>query len=150
MLEGKLPWHIPEDFKYFKEKTIGHPIIMGRKTFETFPKLLPGRLHIVISRGDKISDNSNLIFVKSLEEALAVAKQIEQEKIFIIGGGQIYEMALPFADRLYLTFVEGNFNAEVFFPDFNSTDFSKIVSSRKSHDENYEYEFVVLEKDKLK
>ncbi len=146
MLDGKLPWHIPEDFKFFKETTTGHPIIMGRKTFETFKKLLPNRVHIVISREERISDDENLIFVKSLGEALEVAQKIDKKEIFVIGGGQIYNLALPYADRLYLTFVDGDFNAEVFFPDFESTGFTKIISSRKSSDENYSYEFVVLEK----
>jgi dihydrofolate reductase len=174
MLDGKLPWHIPEDFNFFKETTIGHPIIMGRKTFETFKKLLPGRTHIVISRQSapmkfstpdfnasdfsmsdfsksgisqsKTSNDENLFFVKSLEEALDKARQIEQEEIFIIGGGQIYELGLPYADKLYLTFIDGDLDAQVFFPDFKTAGFTEIISSRKSNDENFEYEFVTLVK----
>lgn len=160
---GGLPWHIPEDFKYFKEKTMGHPIIMGRKTWEEFKnKPLPGRHHIVITHQENYSvspENLEKISItSSLDEAIDLAKKIESEnkiyceeesreaEIFIIGGSQIYELALNYADRIYLTLVEANIDGPAKFPDYTSAGFTKIISSRKSNDENYNYEFVVLEK----
>ena len=151
--DGKIPWHIPEDFAFFRGKTMGHPMIMGRKTFDAFKKPLSGRTHIIISRqnapenSDYVAENgSRVVWVKNMEEALTVARQIEKEEIFIIGGGQIYTLGLPYADRLYLTFVEGDFLGEVYFPDFESAGFTKIIDRKKSHDENFEYEFITIEK----
>ena len=143
--DGKIPWHIKEDFAYFKEKTVGHPIIMGRKTFETFKKPLPGRVHIVISRTEQEKNSEQVIWVTSLEEALQKAREIESNEIFIIGGGQIYELALNYIDRLYITFVDGNFEGDIFFPNFSKYDFKK-VSSRYSNEGDYTYEFTVFEK----
>jgi dihydrofolate reductase len=149
---GGLPWHIPEDFIFFKETTMGHPIIMGRKTFEEFPKLLPGRVHIVITRDEnyipprpEIADQiGNKVFiVNSIENAIEKAKKLDTE-IFVIGGAQIYNLALPYADKLYLTLVETDVDGPAKFPEFEK-DFQK-VSGRKSHDENFEYEFTIWEK----
>lgn len=159
---GEIPWHIREDFQHFKDTTMGHTMIMGSKTWETFDgKPLPGRTHIVLARD---SDNyqlpegvDNLILANSMEKAIEIADEIEREKngdkgdgeIFIIGGGQIYNLGLPFADRLYLTFVSRKDGApiegDVFFPEY-AEQFTKKISSRESSDENYEYEFAILEK----
>ncbi len=144
--DGKIPWHIKEDFAYFKEKTFGHPIIMGRKTFETFKKPLPGRVHIVISRtAEKESFDEQVIWVTSIEDALSKAREIEDEEIFIIGGGQIYELTLNYIDRLYVTYVDGNFEGDIFFPNFIDKNFKK-VSSKYSSEGEYTYEFAVFEK----
>lgn len=162
--QGGLPWRIPEDFKYFKEKTMGHPIIMGRTTWEEFNnKPLPGRHHIVITRQTNYEVSPENIdkvsVVTSINEAIDLAKKLEGQKInlcevpqnsepeiFIIGGSQIYELALPYADRLYLTLVDAHIDDSKKFPDYESAGFSKIVSSIKSSDENFTYEFVILEK----
>jgi dihydrofolate reductase len=141
---GGLPWRIPEDFKYFKEKTMGHPIIMGRKTFEEFPKLLPGRIHIVITK-DRKYKKEDVIVVGSIEKAIEEAKKIDNEEIFIIGGAQIYKLGLPYADRLYLTFVDTDFESSVKFPDYSKENF-EITSKKKSSDNNFSYEFVILDR----
>lgn len=148
--DNKIPWHISEDFKRFKEITRGHPVIMGRKTWESLPiKPLPGRYNIVITRdlGFKINDlreGKNFIVVSSLEEALKVAKGVEREEIFIIGGGQIFQQAISIADKLYLTIVEGNFEGDAFFPDYS--DFKKVVFEQEGKSEGYKYKFLELEK----
>lgn len=143
---GHLPWYIPEDFKHFKQTTMGHPIIMGRTTFEEFGgKLLPGRTHIVITRQADYVAPEGVIVAHSIEDAIARARKIDTDEIFIIGGGQIYTAGLPFADRLYLTLVDTDITGPVKFPEYESR-FSKIVSRRESKDENFAYEFVVLEK----
>ncbi|NVH78545.1 dihydrofolate reductase, partial [Paraburkholderia sp. JPY432] len=111
--ENKLPWHLPEDFKRFKETTYGAPVIMGRKTYESIGRLLPGRKNIIISR-----DASRLIpgawVTHSLQEALNEAGPVGE--VFILGGGEIYRLALPLADRLYLTEVDVEIDGDAFFP----------------------------------
>lgn len=144
--DGKIPWHIPEDFKYFKEATMGHPIIMGRKTFESFGgRLLPGRKHIVITRKENYAAPDEVLVVGNLETAIEEATELDGEEIFIIGGGQIYAEALPFLDRLYLTIVHTDVDGPVKFPEYSEY-FSQEISMRKSADENFDYEFLVLEK----
>lgn len=143
---GHLPWRIPEDFKHFKDTTMGHPIIMGRTTFEEFDgRLLPGRTHIVITRQADYVAPEGVFVAHSIEDAIARASEIDTHEIFIIGGGQIYTAALPFANRLYLTLVDTDITGPVKFPEYESQ-FHKIVSRRESKDENFVYEFVVLEK----
>jgi dihydrofolate reductase len=154
---GGLPWRIPEDFKYFKEKTMGHPIIMGRATWEEFNgKPLLGRQHIVITRQEnysipaEISDKVSI--VTSIEEAIKLAQEFEKKssnqnkEVFIIGGAQIYKLTLPYADRLYLTLVDAGIDGPTKFPEYKSAGFTKTISSRKSNDENFTYEFQILEK----
>jgi len=148
---GGLPWRIPEDFKYFREKTMGHPMIMGRTTWEEFNnKPLLGRHHIVITHQNNYEvspENLDKVsVVTSISEAIDLAKKLDGEEIFVIGGAQIYELTLPYADRLYLTLVDANIDGPKKFPDYAAIGFSKIISSQKSSDENFTYEFVVLEK----
>lgn len=143
--KGKIPWHIAEDFAYFKQITMGHPIIMGRKTFETFKKPLPGRTHIVITRDKTYQAPEGVLIASSAEEAIQIAQDTEGgDEIFIIGGGQIYETALPLIDRLYLTIVDGAFEGDAFFPDYS--EFKKEISTRESEEDSLKYRFVVLEK----
>lgn len=144
---NELIFKIPEDMKFFREKTSGHPIIMGRKTYESIGRLLPGRLNIVVSRsmGETVSENSELVVVSSFKEALRRAKKTKNEEIFVIGGAQIFELAMPFADKLYLTLVDATVdNADVFFPKYS--DFKKKISVKKSKDSNYSYKFVELKR----
>ena len=124
--DNDLVWHLPDDFKRFKQLTTGHHIIMGRKTFETFPKPLPNRTHIVITR-KKDYQKEGAIVVNSLEEALELAKEDPQP--FIIGGGEIYELALPEADKIELTRVHGTFEADAFFPEIDEENWELVSSS---------------------
>ena len=142
---GGLPWRISEDFKYFKEKTMGHPMIMGRKTFEEFPKPLPGRTHIVITRDETYKAPEGVVVTSSIEEAIEEGSKIDSEEVFIIGGAQIYKLGLPFADRLYLTLVNTDFDSSIKFPEYSKNDF-EVTKSKKSSDENFSYEFVVLDR----
>jgi len=148
---GGLPWKISEDFQYFKKTTMGHPMIMGRKTWEEFKgRPLPGRIHIVITTQRDYTVKPELtdqVFIThSIQEALKLAEEIEETEIFVIGGAQIYKEAIPYADRLYLTLVKAGINTPIKFPDYKSLGFNKIISSIKSKDDNFEYEFIVLEK----
>ena len=111
-----LLWHLPNDFKRFKEITSGHYIVMGRKTFDSFPKPLPNRTHVIISRQNNL-EKEGCIVVQDLEKALAVCPK--NEDIFIIGGGEIYKQFMPFADQLDITRVHNSFDADVYFPEID-------------------------------
>lgn len=142
-----LLWHIPEDAKYFKDKTTGHAIIMGRKTFESFPKMLPNRVHIIVTHDKNYKVPEGCFVFDSIEKAIEFGKSIEKEELFIIGGAQIYALGMKYADKLYLTLVDAEFpDADAFFPEYK--EFNKVISRKKSRDNNFEYEFVELEKGK--
>ena len=145
--QGILPWHISEDMKWFRETTRGHPVIMGRKTFDSIEKrVLPKRTNFVITRDiSQIEPQENLVVLTSLDEAIEKAQITEGgEEVFILGGGQIYEQAIHLADRIYLTRVQGDFQCDVFFPDYSK--FSKEVYKREGKDEKNSYTFYILEK----
>lgn len=146
---GKLLWNIPADLKRFKELTMGHPVIMGRKTFESvlsyLKKPFPGRTNIVITR-DSNYKHEGIVVVGSIEKALDEAKKAPgNEEVFITGGGQIFEQGLPFTDRIYLTLVEGEYDADTFFPDYS--DFKKVISKddRETSD-GLKFTWLTLEK----
>ncbi|MEK7567872.1 MAG: dihydrofolate reductase [Patescibacteria group bacterium] len=140
---GALLWHIPDDLKRFKETTLGHPVIMGRKTWESLPpkfRPLPERKNILITRNKDLKAPGAII-VNNIEEAI---KKTENEEVFVIGGGEIYKEALPLANRLYLTIVEEEKEADTFFPDYS--EFKKEVSRECFLKNNPPFCFVVLEK----
>ena len=139
--DNKLLWHISDDLKRFKELTIGHPIIMGRKTFESIGKPLSGRTNIIVTRGSSYKAEGCLVF-DSLEKAIDQAKRIDNEEIFIIGGGQIYNQAIDLADKLYLTLVEGEYEADTYFPDYSS--FKKIILEEQQCSNGYNYKNLEL------
>ena len=136
--DNDLLWHLPEDFKRFKQITSGHYIIMGRKTFESFPKPLPNRTHIIITRQEEYLVDGCLV-VHSLEEALEISPQ--NEEVFIIGGAQIYKQALPFADKIDLTRVHIELDADAFFPDFNTSEWNLVFSEKHVKDEKHQFDF---------
>ncbi len=144
---GKIPWEIPGEQKYFKEKTLGHPIVMGRKTHESIGRVLPGRLNIVITRDVNYQANEQVLVVHSIKEALERANYGPGET-FVIGGREIYIEALPFANKLYLTLIEGDFEADVNFPEYSG--FGKVVGEQQmevsSKGKIYRYKNVVLER----
>lgn len=140
--DNKLLWHIPEDMKRFRTLTRGHPIIMGRKTFESIGKPLPGRANIIVTR-DSVYERQGCLVVHSLADAIKLAqKQEGNSEIFVIGGGEIYRQAMPMADKLYLTIVKGNFDADTYFPDYSR--FSQEIARTEKQDENYRYSFLEL------
>lgn len=141
--DNKLLWHIPEDFQWFKSHTNGHPVIMGRKTHESIGKVLPNRLNVVIT-SQKAKICSPAISVSSLQEGIDLATQNDDQEVFIIGGSSVYEQALPLADRLYITVVDAEYEADAYFPDYSS--FQKIVFQKKSHKDDLSYTFYILEK----
>ena len=139
---NKLLWNIPEDLAHFKKLTIGQTIIMGRKTYESIGRPLPSRTNIIISRNENYTIPGAIV-TNSLD--LALDKAIKQQcEIFIIGGAQIYQAALPLADKLYLTIIDGSFQGDVYFPDYST--FTKVIHQEESSSAGYSYTFLELEK----
>lgn len=149
---GQLPWHIAEDLKNFKKITTGHPVIMGRKTFESIDRVLPNRTNIIITKDKDFSphkfyssENCDVLIANSLEEAIEKAQAKEGgNEVFVIGGGQVYEQAIAKADKLYLTQVDGDFNCDTFFPDYSK--FSKETFIGAGEENGIRYKFLELEK----
>lgn len=123
---GRLPWHVPGDLAFFKRATTGHAVIMGRKTFESIGKPLPGRRNIVLTRGKALADVTDptaLDIVPSLEQALSLCRARDEQKVFIIGGGQVYALAMPLADEMIVTHVEDpGVTGDTYFPVWNERD----------------------------
>lgn len=143
---NELLFDISEDMRHFRDTTRGHAVIMGRKTYESIGRPLPQRINIVISRSTNLELPVDVKIASSIEEAIEMAKSLGEEEIFVIGGAQIYEIALPYADKLYLTLVDKSVSdADAYFPEF--ADF-KEFSRRKSSNDNYSYEFVEFEREK--
>ncbi|MEW7277243.1 dihydrofolate reductase [Aquimarina sp. 2201CG1-2-11] len=139
--DNDLVWHLPDDFKRFKNLTTGHYIIMGRKTFETFPKLLPNRVHVVITRNVDYKAEGAIV-VHTIEDALQVAKSDAQP--FIIGGGEIYTMGMKHADCIELTRVHEEFEADAFFPEIDKNDWKLVKEEFHDKDERHKYPFTYL------
>ncbi len=136
--DNDLVWHLPDDFKRFKKLTTDHHIIMGRKTFESFPKPLPNRVHVVITR-NKDYNPEGAIIVHSMSEALEIAKNDEQP--FIIGGGEIYKLGLEVSDKIELTRVHENFEADTFFPEIPIENWELIQEVLYEKNERHKFDF---------
>ncbi|MEZ4102981.1 MAG: dihydrofolate reductase [Candidatus Paceibacterota bacterium] len=143
--ENKLLWHLPKDFKFFKDTTFGHPIIMGRKTFESLPKALPGRTNIVVT-GDRNYAKEGAVVVHSIEDAIKTGLS-ENKDIFICGGGQIYKEALEknLVDKMYITEVDTEIDGDTFFPTFDKDAWE--ISKKECHpkDERHSFDFCFVE-----
>ncbi|MGB5435962.1 MAG: dihydrofolate reductase [Maribacter sp.] len=141
--DNDLLWHLPDDFKRFKQLTTGHSIIMGRKTFESFPKPLPNRTHIIVTRDKKYKvPHEDCIVTHSLEDAIKMAHG--DDNTFIIGGGEIYRQGESFANKMELTKVHATFDADTFFPEVDETIWQLIASEFHSKDEKHAYDFTFL------
>jgi len=136
---NQLLWYLPKDLKHFKDLTSGHPIIMGRKTYESIGKALPNRTNIVVSR-KKNWFQEGILIVGSIKEAVKFAKKID-ENIFIIGGGNIYEQTMEIADRLEVTLVKAKLEADTYFPKINDKIWKKTEETCHEKDEKNQYDF---------
>ena len=144
--DNQLPWHLPEDLAYFKRVTMGHPIVMGRKTFESIGRVLPGRQNVIVTRNPHFSHEGCLV-LHSIEEIINFANNYNGE-VFVIGGAEIFKEILPYADRLYITKIVHTFSGDAFFPVFDEAEW-KLVSSEKGlkNEKNpYDYTFLVYER----
>ena len=145
-IKNSLPWKLPNDMKWFRQNTMGKPIIMGRKTFESFgAKALSGRVNIIITR-DQSYQASDIIVVHSIDDAIKAAGNVDE--VMIIGGASFYEQMLPKADRLYLTFVHAELEGDAWFPEINNNDWNKVekINHKKDDKNRYAHSFVILDR----
>lgn len=144
---GGIPWYMPADLAYFKQTTMGHPVIMGRKTHESIGRALPDRYNVVITRQKDYQAADGCVVVHSLDEALNLPKVKTDPEPFIIGGAEIYRQALPLAERIYIARVHTKIDGDTFF-EFDQSQWQEI--SRQEHRANannhYNYDFIILEK----
>ncbi|HXR82675.1 MAG TPA: dihydrofolate reductase [Hanamia sp.] len=145
--EGNLPWRLPNDFKYFKNKTWSMPVIMGRNTFESLKKDLPGRINIVVTKRTDWHPR-NVFIVHNISEAVEKAKECDANEIFIIGGGEIFKQTINNVDRIYLTRVHTNVQGDTFYPELDSSKWKLVKEEQHTADErnNYPYTFEVWER----
>ena len=148
--DNDLPWHLPDDFKYFQQTTKGHFVIMGRKNWESLPhqfQPLPDRTNLVITRRNDYHAEGALVF-NTLESALQLAKDRGEKEAFIIGGGEVYRIGLPYANKIYLTEIDGHFEGSVTFPEFSKKDWVEV--SRHPHEIDdrhaFSFDFVIYER----
>ncbi|UBB89461.1 dihydrofolate reductase [Candidatus Kaistella beijingensis] len=147
-VDNQLPWHLPKDLKHFKEITSGHPIIMGRKTYESIGKPLPNRTNIVISR-KKDWFEEGILIVGSIKEAIKFGQKIDED-IFIIGGGNIFEQTMDIADKLEVTEIKTNIEADTFFPKIDPKNWTKTdeVCHEKDEKNNFDFCFQTFQRAK--
>lgn len=145
-VDNRLPWRLPADLKRFRALTTGHTILMGRKTYESFPRPLPDRRHVIITRDRNYQAAMGCLVVHTVEAALAAARN--DNEVFVIGGGSLYAQVLPRAERLYVTLIDSDFIGDTRFPDFDWADWREVTREDHGPDEQnpYPYSFVTLER----
>lgn len=143
-IENRLPWRLPEDLAHFKALTLSHPILMGRKTFESLGRPLPGRTNIVITRNSGYRRDGCLA-ADSIAAALALCR--DADEVFFIGGAELYGQALPLADRLYLTEIQAEVEGDAWFPDYDRTQWREVSRDRRTDEAaGLDYHFVVYDR----
>ncbi|KPU43130.1 dihydrofolate reductase [Oxobacter pfennigii] len=146
---NSLAWRLPDDVKFFREKTLSETktMIMGRKTFESLPKVLPGRKHIVYTRDKNYKiDDPNVEIIHTIDEILPYAKS--DQEYFVIGGGEIFKMLFPYTQRMYLTEIHENFEGDTFFPDYDKSQWKVTEKKEGTIDEKniYPHTYLTLER----
>ncbi len=142
--DKQIPWHLPADLQRFKKITMGHPIIMGRKTFESLPGLLPGRQHIVLTRNKNYQATGCHVVTNWGHVARLV-----KDKAFVIGGAKIYEYALPIAQQLYITLVHAELEGDTYFPEWNKEEWKELEREFHAKDEKNKFDFEYIAYKKL-
>jgi len=147
-MNNQMPWHLPADLQWFKKTTLGKPIIMGRKTYDSIGRSLPGRLNIVLSRDSDLVIEGCTV-VNSIDKALEVAEaEAGIDEVFITGGWHLYQQCLEKADRLYLTLIDKHFEGDTYFPDYTNYEWQEVVRQEHAADAKnpYALTFLVLKK----
>lgn len=139
--KNDMPWHLPADLSYFKKTTTGHPIVMGRKTHESIGKALPGRRNIIVTRSlDYTAEGCEV--VHSVNEAIDLFHT--DEEVFVIGGAELFDTFFPYADRLYITYIDESFDGDTYFPEMNEDEWKRIFTKEGTRDEKNPYSFTFL------
>ncbi|MBN2349915.1 MAG: dihydrofolate reductase [Bacteroidales bacterium] len=144
---NQLPWHLPNDLEWFKKKTMGHCVIMGRRNYESEGKALPNRTNLVISQNPNFTIPDGIV-ARSIEDALIMAEKQHEQEVFIIGGGQIYEISLPYIQKIYLTRIHANIDGDVYYPepDWNEWELIYEQFNLKDARHAYDYTFYIYER----
>ncbi|OQP03725.1 dihydrofolate reductase [Geobacillus sp. 44B] len=144
--DNRLPWHLPADLAYFKKVTMGHAIVMGRKTFESIGRPLPGRENVIVTRNRSFQPEGCKV-LHSIEEVKQFAAKCDDE-VFVIGGAELFRATLPVADRLYITKIEASFPGDTFYPAFNESQWQLVSYTKGIKDEKnpYDYAFIIYER----
>lgn len=145
--DNKMPWDIPADLRYFKDVTMGHPVVCGRKTLESMGGPLKGRRNIILTRNRDYEPDKGCEIVHSVEEVLQLFSK-SKEEVFIIGGAEIYKMFLPYANKLYITTIDQEFEGDTFFPNISEGEWTEVAVKEGPTDEKnpYHYQFRVFER----
>ena len=138
--QGIMPWHLPNDLKHFKNVTWGMPVIMGRKTFDSLGKVLPGRKNIIITRQDNWKADG-AVTVKSMDDALFLAKQTDAREVMVIGGGEIFKIIFDKSNRIYLTRIEAQPEGDTFFPAIDPKHWHLVSQKKHESDEKHAYNY---------
>ncbi|AOH55342.1 dihydrofolate reductase [Peribacillus muralis] len=143
---NQLPWHLPADLQYFKKVTLGHPIVMGRKTFESIGRVLPGRENVIVTRNEDFQALDCVVLHDILNIKTYADKR--EDEVFVIGGAEIFKEVLPFADRLYITEIHETFEGDTFFPAIDENEWQKVSSIEGIVDEKnrFAHNFIILQK----
>lgn len=143
--DNQLPWHLPADLAYFKKKTMGHPIVMGRKTYESIGKPLPGRENVIVTRNSEYEAEGCTV-VHSVDEACRMFP--DDEEIFVIGGAKLFDAFYPFADRMYVTYINETFEGDTFFRAIDDSEWKRtsVEKGIKNDKNRYEYSFITYER----
>ena len=145
---GGMPWHIPEDFKFFKETTMGHAMIMGRKTWDSIGRALPGRLTIVVTRDKKFSAPDGVLVKLTIDDAVKYCESHQEHwgnECFIVGGGEIYKQTINLANRLYLTVIHQSVDGDTFYPEIPEREFRQIKNEPREND-SFKFSFTTWER----
>jgi dihydrofolate reductase len=145
--DNGLPWHMPVDAAYFREKTWGHHVVMGRRNYEAEGKPLPGRVNIVLTRKSGLSLRGALV-MQQIEDAIAFAESRKENELFIIGGAKIYQLAMPFTDRIYLTRIHAVIDGDTFYPEpeWKNWQETSRLGHKKDTSNPYDYDFLVYDR----
>jgi dihydrofolate reductase len=146
-LNNDLPWRLPKDLRFFKEKTTGNTIVMGRKTYDSMGGALPNRTNVIITNSKK-SFPENVDVVHNLESIREWDKENPGEEVFVIGGGNIFKQILPFADRMYITWIDHDFDGDTYFPEFSELDWSLTSKRKGEKNETNPYNYYFLQYDR--
>lgn len=146
-LNNDLPWHLPKDFRFFKERTSGHTVIMGRKTYDSLDGALPNRKNVVVTRKN-MTFPEDVEIITDLKKIPEWNKSNPNEELFVIGGGNIFEQVLPYADRMYITFIDETFDGDAFFPEFNEEEWNITSREKGEKDDKNPYDYYFLQYDR--
>lgn len=149
-INNELPWRLPEDLKFFKRTTMGKPVIMGRKTYESLGRPLPGRLNVVMSTSEYLQLPEGVVQAESVSEAIAVAEGEKKDEVFIIGGGKVFAESMHLADRLYITRVHTVIsNADAFFPEIDHTHWKLVWYEDHKADDKHAYDYTFQQYERI-